>query len=302
MECRVSLSGGGMKNQRMPRERLMEELVTLRHRIAALEAFEHEREQTEDELQRSNQAVQQLAEDALLLTQIGRIVSSTLEIDQVYEQFTKEVRKLVHFDRMSINTIDQGAGVFTIKYLVGQEVAERNLGAVRTIEGSQTAHMLATGRTIVREDLDSSQKFATDAAFLGEALRSAIMVPLISKGKIIGSLSLRSRLVGVYGLREQSILERLANQIAPAIENAELYNRTRQADEALRQSQETERRLVAENALLAEIGRIISSTLNIDEVYERFSQETKKLVDFDRMSINVINHEPGFSSSSTFRA
>jgi transcriptional regulator with GAF, ATPase, and Fis domain len=132
---------------------------------------------------------------------------------KVYEQFTQEVRKLVHFDRMSINTIDQEARVFTIKYLVGQEVAERYLGSVRTIAGSQTAHMLATGHTIVREDLDNSQKFAIDAAFLGEGLRSAIMVPLISKCKIIGSLSLRSRRVAVYGLREQSILERLADQI-----------------------------------------------------------------------------------------
>jgi chaperonin cofactor prefoldin len=71
-----------MKNQRISREQLMEELVALRQQVAALEASKHKREQTESELQRSNQAVQQLAEDALLLTQIGRIVSSTLEIDQ----------------------------------------------------------------------------------------------------------------------------------------------------------------------------------------------------------------------------
>jgi hypothetical protein len=111
----------------------MEELVSLRQRVAVLEASEREWELAEDELQRSNQAVQQLAEDALLLTQIGRIISSTLQIDQVYEQFTQEVRKLVPFDRMSINTIDQEAGVFTVKYLVGQEVAGRYLGAVRAI-------------------------------------------------------------------------------------------------------------------------------------------------------------------------
>ena len=276
-----------MKDQGMPRKQVMKEP------LAALERLERRRELAEEVVQQGDGVAQQLAEDALLLTQIGRIISSTLEIDQVYEQFAQELRKLVHFDRMSINTIDREAGVFIIKYLVGQEVADRYTGAVRTIAGSQTAHMLATGRTIVRGDLSSAREFATDAAFLGEGLCSAIMVPLVSKGKIIGSLSLRSRQVAVYGLREQSILEHLANQIAPAIENAELYNRTRQAEEALRQSQEAERRLVAENALLAETVRIISSTLNIDEVYERFSQETKKLVGFDRMAINIIDHEAG---------
>jgi PAS domain S-box-containing protein len=38
------------------------------------------------------------------------------------------------------------------------------------------------------------------------------------------------------------------------------------------------RRLANENAVIAEISRIISSTLNIEEVYERFAQEMRKLI------------------------
>ncbi len=58
-------------------------------------------------------------------------------------------------------------------------------------------------------------------------LRSSILVPLNAKGRTIGTLSLRSRQVGAYGMREQSLLVRLANQVAPAIENAELYAESR---------------------------------------------------------------------------
>jgi len=37
------------------------------------------------------------------------------------------------------------------------------------------------------------------------------------------------------------------------------------------------------------VARIITSTLNIDEVYEKFALEVKKLVDFDRMNVNLID-------------
>ncbi len=54
-------------------------------------------------------------------------------------------------------------------------------------------------------------------------LRSRLVVPLISKGRVIGTLGLRSLRVGAYGPREQAIVERLARQIAPAIANAAAY-------------------------------------------------------------------------------
>ncbi len=50
-------------------------------------------------------------------------------------------------------------------------------------------------------------------------------------------------------------------------------------------------RLAQENAIMAEIGRIISSTLSIDEVYKLFTDEVKKLIPFDWISISLINQK-----------
>ena len=62
-------------------------------------------------------------------------------------------------------------------------------------------------------------------------------------------------------------------------------------DKAMRRSRETGERTVEEMAIIAEIGRLISSTLNIDEVYERFTAEVRKLIDFDRLAINLCNFQ-----------
>ena len=63
----------------------------------------------------------------------------------------------------------------------------------------------------------------------------------------------------------------------------------KKAEEALRRSEEAATRLSQENAVMAEIGRVISSTLNIEEVYERFAEEVRKLISFDRVEIAMIN-------------
>ena len=65
----------------------------------------------------------------------------------------------------------------------------------------------------------------------------------------------------------------------------------KRAEEALQRSEAEARWLAQENAVMAEIGQIISSTLNVDEVYDRFAEEVRKLLSFDRISINVVDPE-----------
>ena len=59
------------------------------------------------------------------------------------------------------------------------------------------------------------------------------------------------------------------------------------AEEALRRSEKEATRLARENAIMAEIGRIINSTLNIEEVYRRFAEKVKELIPFDRIAVNL---------------
>jgi PAS domain S-box-containing protein len=49
------------------------------------------------------------------------------------------------------------------------------------------------------------------------------------------------------------------------------------------------KRLEQEMAVIAEIGRVVGSTLDIDAVYERFAAEVRKLIPFDGVSVNLKN-------------
>jgi len=79
--------------------------------------------------------------------------------------------------------------------------------------------------------------------------------------------------------------------ITAALELVISITERKKAEENLKQSEENTRRLAQENAVIAEIGRIIGSTLDIDSIYGSFSQEVKKLISFDRIVISIINTE-----------
>ena len=62
------------------------------------------------------------------------------------------------------------------------------------------------------------------------------------------------------------------------------------AHEAMREMADRQRRLAQEHAVIAEVGRVIGSTLNIEEVFELFAAEVKRLISFDMIAASLIDH------------
>ncbi|MFQ6029631.1 MAG: GAF domain-containing protein, partial [Dehalococcoidia bacterium] len=223
----------------------------------------------EDQLQSS---IREMA----VVDEVARIITATLEIDEVYEKFAQEVNKLVDFDRIAINTFDPFANTLTFRYISGVSPVGREMGTTRVVGGTRARQALETGRTVIAENISDGQQFYSDPQYENLGMRASIMVPLISKGQSIGVLSLRSRKPNAYTEREQSVLERLARQIAPAVENAQLYDQAK-----------------SEMAAVDEVAKAINSTLDINQVYDTFSQELLRLVNFDRLTINLVDQEAG---------
>jgi signal transduction histidine kinase/DNA-binding response OmpR family regulator len=205
-------------------KRVEERVKELRKSNEQLAIEVAERKRLDEELQ------SKIAEMAVV-DEIARIITATLDIDQAYEKFALEMRKLLDFDRASVNVIDHDSYSYQLKYLFGQDTPDRQVGDISPLHGSQAEYVMQTRQTIIRADVAECPIFNVDQALLNEGLHSAIMAPLISKDRVIGAIGLRHRKIGAYGEREQIILERLAKQIAPALENAHLYEETNKEKE-----------------------------------------------------------------------
>ena len=274
--------------------RLLDHQRTLRESESRYrQAFEQlssemqERRQAEEALHRSEEESKRLAQENAIMAEIGRIITSTLNIQEVYLHFAEEVRKLIPFDRIVISLIDTEKGIATPLYIAGKQIGDRKIGDACPLEGSGTAEILRTRSSLLIQTEDFNQykdHFPLLVSTFQAGFRSIMDVPLFSKGRIIGGLLFRSLKPYAYTDKDVRLAEKVGDQIAGAVASAQLFSERTRAEEAAK-------RLSQENAIMAEIGRVISSTLDIDEVYDRFAGAVRHLIDFDRIAICIIDAE-----------
>jgi PAS domain S-box-containing protein len=201
----------------------------------AYEDLERTIRELEEESIRSRQAEQ----EAAILAAIGRLISSTLNIDEVYERFALEARKLIHFDSITINLYWLHDNPMRVAYVSGVDIDGRRQGDPLVLKGSLSEEVIRTrtGLLVQPADLDEAlSRFPRLAVIFQAGLRSIICVPLVYRDEVIGVLHFRSKEPHAYTQPDLRLAERIAAQIAGAVANAELFAERKKAAEALRES------------------------------------------------------------------
>lgn len=172
-------------------------------------------------------AKQREAEEMIAVTdEVSRIVTSTLDFDEVYDRFAGELKRLVDWDLMNVSILDDEKDTVTIQYFSGDETRHLREGFTTPIVGSRSQQIRDFGKTVILDESEFTKGMSWELDLLNAGFRSAILVPMFSGGKVFGNISLRSRRPEAFHDREKLILEWLAGQISPAIENARLHQET----------------------------------------------------------------------------
>jgi len=100
---------------------------------------------------------------------------------------------------------------------------------------------------------------------------SFLLLPMKMFNRVIGSLSLTSNVTNAYRSEEIQVLETMVQTITVSIENAKLYERSRQS---LREARQREELLAAMNSSL----QSISTVLNVTELLHKFVESAARLV------------------------
>ena len=219
-----------------------------------------------------NPAPADLRQIVVTLFELGREVTSVLDIEELFQKIPQLISKLTRYTAFAVYLLDEKVGELEVAYSVGypDDVVKRL--RLKSGEGLVGA-AVAEGRPLVVNDVRNDPRYVEAVA----GSRAELVVPLRRKGRVIGALNLLSDQVDQFTGTDEMMMRQFGAHVAVAIENARLFEHERQYTSTL----ET----------LAEIGREFASILNLDELLRRIVNLTKRLIDYRSFGILLLNEE-----------
>ena len=161
----------------------------------------------------------------------ARALSSSLELEQAFAAFIRELRGLLAFDRTAILLVEDGhLRVFATAGVAAETVFPP--GTVIPIAGSAMTQ-LQSGHVIYREDM-SERRFAEEDEFVGLGHYSRVLAPLLSGPETIGAISVVRREPHAFSRGEAELLSLLGRLAGSAVQNIRAYEAERTTAEELR--------------------------------------------------------------------
>jgi diguanylate cyclase (GGDEF)-like protein len=163
------------------------------------------------------------------LDEIGRTIISSLELQTVLNIIMEKTRELVQAESWSLLLGEEGEGGLQLSVAAGEGADRSRTGAtVRPGEGI-AGWVAREGKPVVVEDVANDPRWCGLEQAYGTGARSVLCVPLETRGRVLGVIEVVNKKGGEgFSQRDLSLVTRLAGFAAIAIENARLYQQTKQ--------------------------------------------------------------------------
>ncbi len=166
-------------------------------------------------------------------------------------------------------------GDFVVEF---SESKKENVPQVRLRQDNPVLEWLRReNRYLLKESLDIIPEFRGIWAEEKDGLKALdveLLFPLVSRGSLIAILALGKKESGKYPLEDVNLVETVAAQVATSLEKEYLQEQLRKREQEL--------------SLINRLASVITSSLNIREVYDTFIAELKDVIDVGWATIALI--------------
>jgi phosphoserine phosphatase RsbU/P len=208
----------------------------------------------------------------LTLFDLAHQVTSVLDQDELFAKIHELLGRLIPFDAFAVYLLHPSRPELRIAYPFGypEGVAENvRLQLGEGIVGTAVAEQ----RPLLIADVQSEPRYKN----LVPGMRTALVMPLVYKTRVIGALNILSRHANAFDETDMPLLGQFAAFVGVALEHARLFENERHTSDTF----ET----------LAEIGRELAAILDLDELLTRLGQLVKRVIDYQTFGVLLLDDE-----------
>ena len=209
---------------------------------------------------------------------IATSLSRSLNLKEVLEQALQQVLDLMELDAGFVRLEDQGGQEFRISAGKGMFAAELEaIGSVGPCEEFARTVVRAEAPVFIPNVAAAPGVLAAVGAIPG--VRSAAGVPLVSKHRVVGTISMFGRHPHQFSQEEERLLAGLGHQVGVAIENARLFEETNAA--------------LARSNLLYELSNQLHAIQNFEDTLQLAAQQILEAFQASGTLISLQEAAPG---------
>ncbi|MEO8305833.1 MAG: GAF domain-containing protein [Betaproteobacteria bacterium] len=224
------------------------------------------------ETQRLLKETEQRAAELAIINSVQEGLATKLDMQAIYDLVGDKIRAIFDAQALTIVIHDAATDMLHFRYTI--ERGARLYPETHAMgDAGFTPRVIRSRQPIlINSDMVERSAEVGSVVVAGESAKSALFVPLLVGDSARGVISLQNvDRENAFSESDVRLLQTLASSMSVALENARLFD-------------ETERR-TRETAALAEVGRDISSTLDLATVLDRIALHAKDLLGADNSAI-----------------
>ncbi len=161
--------------------------------------------------------------NTLALTEIGKVVNSTLELDEVLRIVMDNIVGLSRAERGFLMLKDESGKL--VAHVARNWEKESINSSESAVSRTVIQKVIESGEAILTTNAQQDPRLSGQESIIAFNLRSILCVPLKVKNDLIGVIYADNRIrSGIFTETERDLLSAFANQAAVAIENARLFS------------------------------------------------------------------------------
>ncbi len=207
------------------------------------------------------------------LYEIDRVVSQSLELDELLRESLTKTIQVTSADAGWIYLLQEDGETLNLETYIGisPELAK---AASKLKVGQAVSGMAVKSGKPVTMDIENYPYPELLTLMEKDGIKSLVGIPLVAKGKVGGAMVLSNRKHRIFKKEDIDLLSSIGSQVGVAVENARLYSELKRHDETL----ET----------LFEIDRVVSQSLDLDEIFREALAKTIQVTSSDAGAIYTL--------------